>query len=155
MENNDYMDISRNLAEFKDWLYSNLSYYFEEQTPPETESLVKRLNASFSLNRQTFAEPMMQELLKIFKVKTLAGYKSNNGSEVHYILYSERTKNKMYVIHIDSFEYGIIENINVAFFESIEEMYDYLMNILNYVEKFRGIVLEVMPRVKFKVDFYK
>lgn len=156
MENNDYMDINRNMSEFKDELYSRLSYFFEEQTPPETESLSKRLNASFPLSKQTLTEPMVQELHKVFKLKTLASYKSAKGDEVHYILYSERTKNKMYVLHIDSFEYGLIENITATFFESIEEMYDYLMNILDYVNnKFRGVKIETMNTIKFKVDFYK
>ena len=59
------------------------------------------------------------------------------------------------VIHIDSFEYGLIEQISVSFFESIEKMYDYLARILNYVEGYRGVILESMTRTKFKVDFYK
>ena len=155
MDNNEYIDINRNLLEFKDELHSNLSYYFEEQTPPETESLAKRLNACFSLTKQTLAEPLAHELLKIFNIKTLAAYKNRSGSEVHYIMYSERTKNKMFVIHIDSFEYGLIESINVSFFESIEEMYDYLINILDYTDRFSGVILESMPRIKFKIDFYK
>lgn len=155
MENKVYMDTKRNLSDFTKELHTNLSYFFEEQIPPQTESFADRMNASFTLNKQTMAEPIVNSLLGSFKLKQLAGFKSNDGSEIHYILYSERTCNKMYVIHIDSFEYGLIEQISVSFFESIEKMYDYLSRILDYVEGYRGIVIDAMTRTKFKVDFYK
>ena len=155
MEEKVYMDIKRNLSDFTEELHNNLSYFFEEQTPPQVEEVTDRMNASFTLNRQTMAESIVSSLLDSFKLKQLAGFKSNDGTEVHYVLYSERTCNKMYVVHIDSFEYGLIEQISVSFFESIEKMYDYLARILNYVEGYRGVILESMTRTKFKVDFYK
>ena len=95
MEEKVYMDIKRNLSDFTEELHNNLSYFFEEQTPPQVEEVTDRMNASFTLNRQTMVESIVSALLDSFKLKQLAGFKSNDGTEVHYVLYSERTCNKM------------------------------------------------------------
>lgn len=82
---------------------------------------------------QYMAEDLVEEFTEIINVNILYYVKSKDGSSVRIITYPMPYSSQMYVIDIDSSQYGIVEGVTITFFDSIDTMLDTLEKLLNNI----------------------
>lgn len=76
--------------------------------------------------KQVMAEDFTQLLDERIKVHVLFASKEDYGKTYKVEAYSTPVENSMYVIYMYSSQYGIVDSINVSFFDSMEIMYQQL-----------------------------
>ena len=74
------------------------------------------------------ADDIITELTRFLDVNILYAYKTHDGSTYKMVAYTMPYDDEMYVVFVDSEQYGIVEEIHIAFFESLNVMFDWLRN---------------------------
>lgn len=96
-----------------------------------TETIRRKnyIETVFPLSFQQLAEDMTDEIVTKLDYHVLYARKSHDDKIYHIVLYSIPYEHEMVVIHMDSLQHGILEDIRVKFFESMEMMYSHTLQL--------------------------
>lgn len=75
---------------------------------------------------QHMADDFLKELTNFFDVNILYAYKEHDGSIYKIVAYTMPYHDEMYIVFVDSQQYGIVDEMHVAFFESLDVMFGWL-----------------------------
>ena len=75
---------------------------------------------------QHMADDFLKELTNFLDVNILYAYKELDGSSYRIVAYTMPYHDEMYIVFVDSQQYGIVEEMHVAFFESLDVMFSWL-----------------------------
>ena len=76
--------------------------------------------------RQHLADDFLKELTNLLDVNILYQYKEPNDSNYRIVAYTMPYSDEMYIVFVQSQQYGIVEEIHFAFFDSLDEMFGFL-----------------------------
>ena len=103
---------------------------------------------------QYMMEDLVNELSDILSVNILYQTKSMDGDMARVVVYSMPYSDQMFVIDIESVQYGIVDGISVTFFNSIDIMLDCLENILDSFQNDAVEVVKEQPKVQLYKIFF-
>ncbi len=86
------------------------------------------------LRKQHMAVDFLNQLANFLDVNILYAYRSNDGKTYRIVAYSMPYPDEMYCIIVNSEQYGIIEDINVVFFETIDTMLSWLIRAYERID---------------------
>lgn len=75
---------------------------------------------------QYMADDFLKELTNFLDVNILYAYKEHDGSIYRIVAYAMPYHDEMYIVFVDSQQYGIVDEMHVAFFESLDVMFGWL-----------------------------
>ncbi len=75
---------------------------------------------------QHMADDFLEELTNFLDVNILYAYKGRDGSSYRIVAYTMPYHDEMYIVFVDSQQYGIVDEMHVAFFESLDIMFSWL-----------------------------
>ena len=81
------------------------------------------------LRSQVMAEDMTEKLDKLMKLNVLYAAKSYDNKLYKVLAYSTPVENNMFIVFLESLQYGIVDSITIHIFDSIEAM---LLKVQNY-----------------------
>ena len=116
-------------------------------------------NVTIPLTKQHMIDDIMELLDEVINVNILYHYKRNNGQENKVVAYALPYYDEMYAVSLLSQQYGIIEEIHVTFFESLDIMFIRMRKeLLNFEamtkKRAYGIkVLQKRPMTQLYKDF--
>ena len=76
--------------------------------------------------RQHMADDFLSELTSFLDVNVLYAYKKQDGSSYRIVAYTMPFQDEMYIVSVDSQQYGIVEEMYVTLFESLDIMFKWL-----------------------------
>ena len=103
---------------------------------------------------QYMAEDLVEEFSEMTEVKILYHAKSDDGCSVRILIYPMPYSYQMYVIDIDSSQYGIVEGVTITFFDSIDIMLDTLEKLLNNLRHKHLDIVKQQPQKKLYQCFF-
>ncbi len=74
------------------------------------------------LKKQAMIEDIVDAFAIRMYVNILYAARRNNGKEIRVIGYSMPYSQEMYIVSLETLQYGITEGVTVAFYDSLEEM---------------------------------
>ena len=110
---------------FNDFV-EKLKKWFPNHIFPENMQLTAReksVEVHIPLSAQDLIEDVVDVLAERGNVNVLFAISKDDGKKIKVIGYSMPYSDEMYVISIESLQYGVIDEIVVAFYDSIEEMF--------------------------------
>ena len=107
--------------------------------------------ATFHLKAQMMMEDFIDELTKYLAIEVLCAYCQNGGQDYKAIAYSKPYQEEMYVIVMESNQHGLLDDISVVFFESMDAMLEMLEKQFHQL---KGKGVEVLEKQREKV-FYE
>ena len=75
---------------------------------------------------QHMADDFLKELTNFLDVNILYAYKEHDGSIYRIVAYTMPYYDEMYIVFVDSQQHGIVDEMHVAFFESLDVMFGWL-----------------------------
>lgn len=78
------------------------------------------------MHHQHMADDFLKELTRFLDVNILYAYRKLDGSDYRIVAYTMPYHDEMYIVFVDSQQYGIVDEIHVAFFESLDVMFSWL-----------------------------
>ena len=115
--------IAENFDRFSEEIGNTALFTNEEVTLQRSE---KSGMATFHLKKQVMMEDFIDELTKYLAVEVLCAYCQNEGQDYKAIAYSKPYQEEMYVIVMESNQHGLLDDISVVFFESMDAMLEML-----------------------------
>lgn len=111
-----------------------------------TENLIFNVTENYGtvvipMRRQYMIEEFTKELIKLFDVNILYTINRDNNRVWKTITYSKPVHKQMFIIGLISEMYGIVENIIVTFFNSIEKMFPWLCDNLQETMKSKDNII--------------
>lgn len=95
------------------------------------------------LRRQYMMESIIEALSTCVNINILYAWRSPDGSRKKTIAYSMPYIDEMFVIALQSQQYGIVEQLHLTFFESLDMMFAWLHACLTtMLEKQHNIIIE-------------
>lgn len=126
-----------------DALLQNLNR-FKEQITASGIFALENLRLDISKHAGTVIIPMKQQhmlsdisdgLVEKLKVKILYSYKTEDGTYHKTVAYSQPYPDEMYIIGMESQMYGVVEEMTVTFFDTLDVMFDWLRVNLESVQE--------------------
>lgn len=77
----------------------------------------------FQLCSQAMIEELTDDLARKLGCQVLYAVKEGEGKDYKVVAYSMPVENRMYIIYISSWQYGVVDSMTVHFYDSIENMY--------------------------------
>lgn len=108
---------------------------------------------TIELSRQQMIKDITDYLVKLLDVNVLYYVKSSEGKVVKVLTYTRPFFDEMYIIGMESQQYGIIENIKVTFFESMEKMFFMLLRNLRIVTSSEQEFITLQPSIELYRNF--
>lgn len=93
--------------------------------------------AQIPLLKQGWMEDFVDDVAQKLAVNILYATVTTDGKDYKVIAYSMPYMDEMYIMQINSTQYGIVEGISVAFYDSMEKMFDdikYHLQLLHFSE---------------------
>lgn len=87
------------------------------------------------LKKQYLINDLTDKLVQILNVNILYSTTKKDGRVCRTITYSQPQINSMYIIGLESEMYGIVDEMSVTFFYSIDVMFTWLRDILESIQK--------------------
>ena len=84
---------------------------------------------------QHMMEDVFEELQNYVNVNILFAFRTADGSHHKLVTYSMPYQDEMYIISMESEQYGIVEQMDMTFFESLDVMLSWLRTSLISVEE--------------------
>ena len=109
--------------------------------------------AIFHLKKQMMMEDFIDELMKYLVLEVLCAYCQNEGQDYKAIAYSKPYQEEMYVIVMESNQHGLMDEISVVFFESMDAMLEMLEKQLHQLKGRQVEVLEQQHETAFYKNF--
>ena len=72
---------------------------------------------------QAMIEELIDDLARKLGCHVLYAVKEGEGKDYKVIAYSMPVENRMYIIYISSWQYGVVDSMTVHFYDSMENMY--------------------------------
>ena len=91
--------------------------------------------------QQHMSNDFLDKLVELLKVNILYSYKTEDGRDWRTVTYSMPSRKEMYIIGIDSEMYGIVEEITVTFFDTIDVMFAWLRDNLESMQSSKDMFL--------------
>lgn len=95
-----------------------------------------------SMREQHILEKCVSDLVDKLHINVLYASKEYEGKVYKVVAYSTPVEDEMFVIHLSSTNYGIVDSMAVFFFDSIEIMYYQLLQERNRMPKRQRDILE-------------
>lgn len=105
------------------------------------------------MHKQHMMDDVLEELQHYINVNILYAYRTADGSGHKLVAYSMPYEDEMYIISMESQQYGIVEQMDVTLFESLDIMLSWLRSCLLAVEEKMG-QLEV-EEIQEMADLYR
>lgn len=145
---------TKSVEEFQDKIRSFLPT-FMDGNHTQTTQRNKYLETVFPLLFQQLAEDMTDEFATKLDYHVLYARKSDDDKKYHIVLYSIPYEHEMVVIHMDSLQHGILEDIRVKFFDSMETMYNHVLQLWHDSLFMNDKLLEgIEQEADLMMDFY-
>ncbi len=109
--------------------------------------------ATIHLKRQMMMEDFIDELTKYLVLDVLFAFCQNDGRDYKAIAYSKPYQEEMYVIFMGSNQHGLLEEINVVFFDSMDYMLEILKKLLHQLKNKNVEILEQQCETTFYKNF--
>ena len=77
----------------------------------------------FQLCSQAMIEELTDDLSRKLGCHVLYAVKEGEGKDYKVVAYSMPVENRMYIIYISSWQYGVVDSMTVHFYDSMENMY--------------------------------
>ena len=142
--------IAENFDRFSEEIGNTALFTTEEVTLQRQE---KSGLAIFHLKKQTMMEDFIDELMKYLVLEVLCAYCKNEGQDYKAIAYSKPYQEEMYVIVMESNQHGLLDDISVVFFESMDAMLEILEKQLHQLKGKQVEVLEQQHETAFYKNF--
>ena len=139
--------IAENFNRFSDEIGNTALFANEKVTLQRSETTGV---AAFHLKAQMMMEDFIDELTKYLSVEVLCAYCQNEGQDYKAVAYSMPYQEEMYVIVMESNQHGLMDEIIVVFFESMDDMLEMLEKQLHQL---KGKGVEMLEQQREKV-FY-
>lgn len=91
--------------------------------------------ATIQMGNQQMMEDVLKEIQNHMNVKLLCAYRTLDGSRHKLVAYSMPYEDEMYIISMESQQYGIVEQMTVTLFESLDIMLSWLRSCLLKMEE--------------------
>ena len=111
------------------------------------------VTAVYPMKEQHMIEDFTKTLTEILNVKILYMFKSGDGRNYKMVAYSMPYIDEMYVVGIESEQYGIVEEIAVTFYNTIEVMFQHLINCLESIQSRRENLIKLQTMTDLYRDF--
>ena len=72
---------------------------------------------------QAMIEELTDDLARKLGCHVLYAVKEGEGKDYKVVAYSMPVENRMYIIYISSWQYGVVDSMTVHFYDSMENMY--------------------------------
>lgn len=102
---------------------------------------------SIPLTQQMMMDDFIEQVMQFLNLKVLYAYKDNDGQHYKSVTYSMPYQDELYVIGIESHQHGAVDDIQVLFYESMEDM---LSNLFCELTALKYVVGEVMEKQKLE-----
>lgn len=99
-------------------------------------------STTIPLRHQVLVEEFIEKLITYLDLQVLFAYCSNKGRDYRVLAYSKPKEEQLYIISMESAQYGILENFDVTFYTSLDTMYDQLCKSLAQLKHIDGEILE-------------
>lgn len=93
------------------------------------------------LMHQHMSNDLLDKLVELLKVNILYSSKTEDGRCWRTVTYSMPCHSEMYIIGMDSEMYGIIEEVTVTFFDTIDVMFAWLRDNLESIQSSKDVFL--------------
>ena len=90
--------------------------------------------AVIPMKQQHMTNDFLNKLVDILNVNILYSLKNENGRFWRTVTYSMPYHNEMYIVGMESEMYGIVEEVTVTFFDTIDVMFAWLRDNLESVQ---------------------
>ena len=142
--------IAENFDRFSEEIGNTALFTNEEVTLQRRE---KTGLVTFHLKKQMMMEDFIDELMKYLVLEVLCAYCQNEGQDYKAIAYSKPYQEEMYVIVMESNQHGLLDDISVVFFESMDAMLEMLEKQLHQLKGKQVEVLEQQHETAFYKNF--
>ena len=106
--------------------------------------------AEFPLKKQQMMDEFVDRLSHRLHLRVLFLSHDNNRGEYRSVLYAMPYPEEMYVIHLTSYQYGLVNEMKVVFYDSMDIMQ---RNILRFRDNASGEILQMTNDSKIIKDF--
>lgn len=132
-----------------DSLVQNMNSFKEKIEASEIFSLENlRLDLSgkfgtvvITMKQQYMTDDFTDKLVELLKVNILYSLKTPDGRAWRTVTYSMPYHDEMYIVGLESEMYGIVEQMTVTFFDSIDVMFAWLRDNLESVQTSKDVFL--------------
>ena len=93
------------------------------------------------MKQQHMMSDFLNELTELLNVNILYSYNTEKGRVWRSVTYSMPYHDEMYIIGIESQMYGIVEEITVTFFDTLEIMFPWLRDNLESMQSSKEVFL--------------
>lgn len=114
-------ELKNSIAEFLFKLYCKLPEQFKESALPATEN-DDFVEVVIPTRRQVMMEDLVDLLEKKVGLHILYASKMKFGKHLRAVAYSTPVEGSMFIVHLGSEQYGILDSMTVHFFDSEEIM---------------------------------
>ena len=142
--------IAENFDRFSEEIGNTALFTNEEVTLQRRE---KTGLVTFHLKKQMMMEDFIDELMKYLVLEVLCAYCQNEGQDYKAIAYSKPYQEEMYIIVMESSQHGLMDEISVVFFESMDAMLEMLEKQLHQLKGKQVEVLEQQHETAFYKNF--
>ena len=115
--------------------YENMSRMLHQCFPgvclPEEADVVEHntyAEAVIKLKKQQMLDDFTDGLEKRMMLNILYGKRSVDGQKYRVLAYSTPYKDEMFLIVLESYQYGIMESLTAELFDSMEKMFSFVRN---------------------------
>lgn len=142
--------IAENFDRFSEEIGNTALFTNEEVTLQRRE---KTGLVTFHLKKQMMMEDFIDELMKYLVLEVLCAYCQSEGQDYKAIAYSKPYQEEMYIIVMESNQHGLMDEISVVFFESMDAMLEMLEKQLHQLKGKQVEVLEQQHETAFYKNF--
>ena len=96
----------------------------------------------FTLPKQQNLSKMAIKFIENMPLRTLYAVKSGDGKFIQTVLYSIPYENEMYSVYMSSNQYGLIDELRVHFYDSLDNMYRIIQRAWVMSFSLSGILIE-------------
>lgn len=105
------------------------------------------------LKDQQLVDDFIEEIVKYIELKVLYAYEDEEGQHYKVVTYSRPFADEMFILFVESHEYGLIDDVQVIFYESIDRMFIELGRSLASMKRKKLEVLEEHELEEVARDF--
>lgn len=103
----------------------------------------KYATAVVTMKKQNMIQDITDILKKTMNVNILYSANEEKGRRWRTVTYSMPYHEEMYIIGMESEMYGVVEQINVTFFQSIDVMFEWLRDNLESMQNYNAMFLHI------------
>lgn len=101
--------------------------------------------ATIPMSRQHTMDDVLSAISKKANVNILYQYRNKGGKDRKTIAYSMPYEDEMFIIGIESYQYGIVEEIDMTFCNSLDKMLSQLLKCRDFIHKKKVEIIEEQP----------